>query len=575
MSEQTETLTREDQAKRDIGRTEFSGGVKWMLLVAGLATLFGVPAGQAYREMRTSDGDGHDGTRPQCLEIFQALPRALAAYRQSSGSWRSRLLRSNAVVVQAMEDYEKDVQAESFLTRWGVPWTQEMLIYAGSGNEKGYVGRDRWLFYRPGIDYCTGPGFLDPQYLARETNVPARPQPARQPDPRAAIFQFQRQLAERNIRLVVMPVPGKATIHPERFSSRYGRRRLGIHNPSYRRLLHQLEAEGVLVCDVTDALVAYRQRTGNAAYLATDTHWRPAAMELAAEQLARLIEEKIAFDTARGNSRWRRMSRQVTNLGDIASMLKLRPNQTLFDQEEVTIHPVVEAVGTPWQPDSAAEVLLLGDSFANIYSLQMMNWGAAAGLAEQLSYALGRSVDTITRNDQGAFATRELLGRELSRGADRLAGKKVVVWQFAARELLVGDWKLLDMTPRPSTDTEGHTAPSTANPSHEKLIVSGTIAAKSAAPRAGQIPYAHHIFTLDLVDLQVHGGHLNQAKVAVYLFSMRDRQNTPAFSWPVGKRVKLRLRPWKPDFFRKYGRINRTETNDSTLENPWWGEVIQ
>ena len=29
---------------------------------------------------------------------------------------------------------------------------------------------------------------------------------------------------------------------------------------------------------------------------------------------------------------------------------------------------------------------------------------------------------------------------------DRLADKKVVVWQFAARELAVGDWKLLDMT---------------------------------------------------------------------------------------------------------------------------------
>lgn len=580
MTEQTKPLTREGQAKRDIGHTEFSRGVQWTLLIAGLVTLFGVPAGQAYREMRTSAGDGHDGARPQCLAILEVLPRAIATYRQSGGSWRSRLPRSNAVLVQAMDDYETELQAESFLTQWGVPWTQEILIYAGSGNEKGYVGRDRWLFYRPGIDYCTGPGFLDSQYLARETSSPARRQPARRLDPRAAIFQFQRQLAERNIRLVVMPVPGKATIHPERFSARYEGRRTGIHNPSYRRFLDELEAEGVLVCDVTDALVEYRHRTGNAAYLATDTHWRPAAMELAAEKLARLIEQKITFDTARGNSRWRRISRQVTNLGDIASMLKLRPKQTLFDEEEVTIQPVVEAVGTPWQPDSAAEVLLLGDSFANIYSLEMMNWGAAAGLAEQLSYALGRSVDTITRNDQGAFATRELLGRELSRREDRLAGKRVVVWQFAARELLVGDWKLVDMTPRPSTDIEGNTAqshekPGHEKPSHEKLIVSGTIAAKSAAPRAGQIPYAHHIFTLDLVDLQVQGGQLHQARIAVYLFSMRDRQNTPAFSWPVGKRVKLRLRPWKPDFFRKYGRINRTETNDSTLERPWWGEVIQ
>ena len=42
------------------------------------------------------------------------------------------------------------------------------------------------------------------------------------------------------------------------------------------------------------------------------------------------------------------------------------------------------------------------------------------------------------------------------------------------------------------------------------MIVSGTIAAKSAAPRAGQMPYAHHIFTLDLTDLQVHSGTLTE-----------------------------------------------------------------
>jgi alginate O-acetyltransferase complex protein AlgJ len=251
-------------------------------------------------------------------------------------------------------------------------------------------------------------------------------------------------------------------------------------------------------------------------------------------------------------------------------MLKLPPDQGIFGEEVVTIHPVVDATGAPWQPDSAAEVLLLGDSFANIYSLELMNWGAAAGLAEQLSFALRRPVDTILRNDDGAFATRETLSRELAQGDDRLAGKKVVVWQFAARELAVGDWKMLDMTLRqPSQITVG-TAPAGG-----ELIVSGTVAAKSAAPRAGQMPYAHHIFTLDLTDLQVHSGTLTESKIAVYLFSMRNQQNTPAFSWPVGTRVKLRLQPWRPDYFRKYGRINRTETNDIQLKHPWWGEVIQ
>ncbi len=236
----------------------------------------------------------------------------------------------------------------------------------------------------------------------------------------------------------------------------------------------------------------------------------------------------------------------------------------------MTIRPVTNAAGEPWRPDPAAEVLLLGDSFANIYSLEMMNWGSAAGLAEQLSFALNRPVDAILRNDDGAYATREMLRRELAQGEDRLAGKKVVVWEFAARELAAGDWRLLDMTLKQS-----HKPADDPPPAGRELIVSGTIAAKSAAPRAGQMPYAHHIFTLDLIDLQVHSGMLNDPKIVVYLFSMRNQQNTPAFSWPIGKRVKLKLQSWKPHFFARYGRINRSETNDIELKRPWWGEVIE
>jgi alginate O-acetyltransferase complex protein AlgJ len=70
-----------------------------------------------------------------------------------------------------------------------------------------------------------------------------------------------------------------------------------------------------------------------------------------------------------------------------------------------------------------------------------MGWGEAAGLGEQLSFALQRPIDRIIQNDQGAHATRGLLARE----PDRLDGKRVVIWQFAARELAFGDWKVIEM----------------------------------------------------------------------------------------------------------------------------------
>ncbi len=120
------------------------------------------------------------------------------------------------------------------------------------------------------------------------------------------------------------------------------------------------------------------------------------------------------------------------------------------------IHQVQAANGDPWEPSTAADVLLMGDSFTNIFSLEGMGWGASAGLGAQLSFALQRPVDVIAQNDSGAFATRQSLSRELAAGEDRLAGKRVVVWEFASRELSVGDWKPLTFpVPPPKAPTEG------------------------------------------------------------------------------------------------------------------------
>ena len=86
-------------------------------------------------------------------------------------------------------------------------------------------------------------------------------------------------------------------------------------------------------------------------------------------------------------------------------------------------------------------MLLLGDSFTNVFALESMGWGTSAGLAEQLSYALARPVDRLVQNDDAAFATRAMLAGDPA----RLTGKRVVIYQFAARELAFGDWRVLPL----------------------------------------------------------------------------------------------------------------------------------
>lgn len=151
-------------------------------------------------------------------------------------------------------------------------------------------------------------------------------------------------------------------------------------------------------------------------YLETDTHWRPDAMEFIAQKLAAEIQPGAAAESPV-------VEKQIAALGDIAGLLGLPESQQYFRPQTVTIHQVPAGNGL-WRPSADAGVLLLGDSFANIFSLEAMGWGEAAGFAEHLSRALGKPLDCILRNSDGSFATREQLQRELALGRDRLAGKR-------------------------------------------------------------------------------------------------------------------------------------------------------
>ena len=165
-----------------------------------------------------------------------------------------------------------------------------------------------------------------------------------------------------------------------------------------------------------------------------------------------------------------------------------------------------------------------------------------------------------------------MLARELARGRDRLAGKKLVVWEFATRELAFGDWKLIELK-------LGQPVPArffVPKPGKE-IIVSGTVETISSVPRPGTVPYKDHILAVHLTDLGLEDGSPNEAlESLVYLESMRDNVLTPAASFRSGDRVTLRLRAWS-DVSDRYEKINRSEIDDPSiqLEEPCWGEPVR
>ena len=165
-------------------------------------------------------------------------------------------------------------------------------------------------------------------------------------------------------------------------------------------------------------------------------------------------------------------------------------------------------------------------------------------------------------------------GFQLARTWTRSAGwKKLVIWEFAARELSFGNWKLLDLK-------LGEAKPSSflSLKPGEEITVSGTVETISPVPRPGTVPYKDHIEALHLVDVvpEDSRGEAPHSQAVVYLWSMRDNVWTSAARLRPGERVKLRLRPW-PDVSAEYEKFNRTEFDDPALqlEEPVWGEDVE
>jgi alginate O-acetyltransferase complex protein AlgJ len=256
----------------------------------------------------------------------------------------------------------------------------------------------------------------------------------------------------------------------------------------------------------------------------------------------------------------------------------------VFPRETVTIRRVLDALGNPWRPDSSADVLLLGDSFSNVYSSGEMGWGDSAGLPERLSFHLRRDVDAIIRNDAGAHATRKLLADELRAGRDRLAGKRIVIWQFAIRELAVGDWKRIEMklgrarTKPAATQASRPGAPIThvlELPPGRTAVITGRVAALKRSPQPGTVPYKDHIMPVHLVEVRDAAGTLRGAEAVVLLWGLRDNQCTHATKLNLGQEITVRIRPWA-DVADRYGTINRGELDDVDIDvDVFWCEELR
>ena len=288
-------------------------------------------------------------------------------------------------------------------------------------------GSDGWLFLASELRMLS----LDRFWGDAAAKVSRAPKPD-VADPIPAIVDFQAQLKTRGIELLLVPVPPKAAIYPEKLIA--GANADGSP-ASLTEFYAALKTAGVEVLDLSPIFLAGKTGEHGAVFCATDTHWSGSGCVLAAQAIAKAIEGKLQLlRTGKWESDWK----TVPVHGDLRDL----PGGSKGADEKIAVRTVSGAGGAAVAPDANSPVLLIGDSHTLVFHDFL---GERAGLLDQLAAEIGVAPDLIGTRGSGATAVRATLYRKSLKDAAYLSRKKVVVWCFTAREFTEADsgWEKL------------------------------------------------------------------------------------------------------------------------------------
>ncbi len=196
------------------------------------------------------------------------LPRPRSFDQFVSGGWALR--------------FEQEFEAALPLRKGLISlWNASRFLITGEGADGVLIGEGGWL------------------YTAEEW----RQAPEGAGELLRSIPEIQRRLAERDIELVIVPVPAKNTIYNAQLSVPIDSQL----QSAYENFLNHMKQSGIHALDLRT--VYLRERSRHALYLRTDTHWTPEGARIAAEEIRRHLDYSRLLDgIPRGQFASRRIS---------------------------------------------------------------------------------------------------------------------------------------------------------------------------------------------------------------------------------------------------------------------------
>ncbi len=283
------------------------------------------------------------------------------------------------------------------------------------------AGADGWFFLSSDIRFLSVGQFWGAD--AAKVSRAHKPESA---DPIPAIVD-----SRRGIELLLMPVPPKAAIYPEKIVPD-----VDLHGetaaPFLARFYDELRGRGIDVVDLAPVFLQNRASEHGPLFCKTDSHWSGFGCVLAAQTIKEKIREKLAGQPRKNYAAEWKETTIKGDLGDLAG-----PNTKKPEPEKIAVRTISDKeTGAAINPDPNSPLLIIGDSHTLVFHDFLAE---KSGLLDQLAYEIGFAPDLIGTRGSGATSVRVSLYRRARKGPDYLAKKKVIVWCFAAREFTESD----------------------------------------------------------------------------------------------------------------------------------------
>lgn len=504
---------------------------------------------------------------PPFLDDLPGRIRELAAAVSGKGSDLS--------IEERLRGYDSSVAAAAF-TDAPRRLTQQVLTdLLKKGNDRVLMGKDGWLFYRPEIQALTGYGPLDPEphSVSRDPalldwEAPLRP-----------IMEFGDQLKARGVALWLVPVPMKPSIYPEMLSGAATLKPL--RHTKAHSFFEKLQGAGwIQVKDPAELLFAAKSgdATDGPVYLKDDTHWTTRGMSLTADFLAAEVRAQPWF-AGQGGAPWPvEIVRSTAGHGDLVEKLGLSRPERFQTSRQENLSVVKLPANTPSITDSASPVVLIGDSFVNIFDDPSLGFGhsdekprTGAGLAGNLAARLGMPLDVHAVNGEGASGVRRWLAQ---RGESAVRSKKLVIWVIAERDLILSrsvakanriNWDYVTFAPDPPSGT------ATPDASFGPIVVEAEVLEKSESVDPRRANYENALCTMQYRVLKTVSGQPVTGKVEVVHWHFKKRVLQPAAALEIGRVYRLTLEPWASR--QDLQPINRGELGESAPA--WWSDKAE